>query len=143
GASREGRSGRHAGAGQEGGPARTRSPVEDAGRGRRVHGVAHVSRLARRAPVGAPYGRFDRPETDQGGARRRSLRAREGEGSRARVSRGTEAEPGREGTDPLLPRPSRGRQDLACALEDRKSTRLNSSHVKISYAVFRMKKKLA
>src|SRR5690606_39459785 len=28
-----------------------------------------------------------------------------------------------------------------CALQDRKSTRLNSSHVKISYAVFCLKKK--
>src|SRR5690606_13760969 len=28
-----------------------------------------------------------------------------------------------------------------CAIEDRKSTRLNSSHVKISYAVFCLKKK--
>src|SRR5690606_36567095 len=30
---------------------------------------------------------------------------------------------------------------LASSLEDRKSTRLNSSHVKISYAVFCLKKK--
>src|SRR5437660_2529288 len=30
---------------------------------------------------------------------------------------------------------------LACGLEDRKSTRLNSSHVAISYAVFCLKKK--
>src|SRR5690606_31422236 len=30
---------------------------------------------------------------------------------------------------------------IAAALEDRKSTRLNSSHVKISYAVFCLKKK--
>src|SRR5690606_41149939 len=37
------------------------------------------------------------------------------------------------------------RADLACRIEpisrDRKSTRLNSSHVKISYAVFCLKKK--
>src|SRR5690606_40345896 len=32
-------------------------------------------------------------------------------------------------------------QDRQHALEDRKSTRLNSSHVKISYAVFCLKKK--
>src|SRR5690606_40599076 len=32
-------------------------------------------------------------------------------------------------------------QELAIALSDRKSTRLNSSHVKISYAVFCLKKK--
>src|SRR5215475_15560787 len=36
--------------------------------------------------------------------------------------------------------PHRGRQHLRLAL-DRKSTRLNSSHVKISYAVFCLKKK--
>src|SRR5690606_33481798 len=33
------------------------------------------------------------------------------------------------------------REQLAAALQDRKSTRLNSSHVKISYAVFCLKKK--
>src|SRR5690606_39728990 len=33
------------------------------------------------------------------------------------------------------------RQDLEAAQGDRKSTRLNSSHVKISYAVFCLKKK--
>src|SRR5690349_21863755 len=35
----------------------------------------------------------------------------------------------------------RGRQRLARAPADRKSTRLNSSHVEISYAVFCLKKK--
>src|SRR5690606_39297059 len=45
---------------------------------------------------------------------------------RERVERG--AEPGRERAPEL-------------AREDRKSTRLNSSHVKISYAVFCLKKK--
>src|SRR5690606_41034466 len=33
--------------------------------------------------------------------------------------------------------------DALAALEDRKSTRLNSSHVKSSYAVFCLKKKMA
>ena len=42
---------RHARGGQEGSAARARSPVEDAGGGRRVHGLAHLSRLARRAAV--------------------------------------------------------------------------------------------
>src|SRR2546430_12440461 len=32
--------------------------------------------------------------------------------------------------------------DLLCALQDRKSTRLNSSHSQISYAVFCLKKKI-
>src|SRR5690606_39611090 len=35
-----------------------------------------------------------------------------------------------------------GKSTLVNALEDRKSTRLNSSHVKISYAVFCLKKKI-
>src|SRR5690606_41649462 len=42
-------------------------------------------------------------------------------------------EPGLRDTDPRLGHVRRGR--------DRKSTRLNSSHVKISYAVFCLKKK--
>src|SRR6266511_5746410 len=37
--------------------------------------------------------------------------------------------------------PERGHGDRAGAHQDRKSTRLNSSHVKISYAVFCLKKK--
>src|SRR5690606_40954398 len=36
---------------------------------------------------------------------------------------------------------AQGPRDPGCAGEDRKSTRLNSSHVKISYAVFCLKKK--
>src|SRR5690606_40855407 len=39
----------------------------------------------------------------------------------------------------LLPQPPNGCGDL---LRDRKSTRLNSSHVKISYAVYRLIKKI-
>src|SRR5436309_10788652 len=48
---------------------------------------------------------------------------------------------------PLLPQLRPGGSDRASGLEDhgeaedRKSTRLNSSHVKISYAVFCLKKK--
>src|SRR5690606_40994522 len=38
----------------------------------------------------------------------------------------------------LAPGPAR-KIDQVCAVEDRKSTRLNSSHVKISYAVFCLK----
>src|SRR3712207_8450043 len=34
-----------------------------------------------------------------------------------------------------------GRHECACGEEDRKSTRLNSSHANISYAVFCLKKK--
>src|SRR5690606_41181118 len=61
----------------------------------------------------------------------------------ARVGRGH-----RGGAPPRRPRPPAGQRagarDLlraANAGEDRKSTRLNSSHVKISYAVFCLKKK--
>src|SRR5690554_7357716 len=38
-------------------------------------------------------------------------------------------------------RPGGGRRRVRGASEDRKSTRLNSSHVRISYAVFCLKKK--
>src|SRR5690606_41255740 len=49
-----------------------------------------------------------------------------------------------QGPDPT-PQPDRGRhrQDRPDRRGDRKSTRLNSSHVKISYAVFCLKKKKA
>src|SRR5690606_42024921 len=43
--------------------------------------------------------------------------------------------------DPLLDRGRRGGVPRRRAQVDRKSTRLNSSHVKISYAVFCLKKK--
>src|SRR5207253_10167218 len=41
----------------------------------------------------------------------------------------------------LVPGVEAGHEALALAAEDRKSTRLNSSHVAISYAVFCLKKK--
>ena len=59
---------RHARAGQEGSAARARSAVEDAGRRRRVHGVAHLPRLAGRAAVGEAHRGLDRSAS----ARRRS-----------------------------------------------------------------------
>src|SRR3712207_7810586 len=37
--------------------------------------------------------------------------------------------------------PTSGLEPLTCSLRDRKSTRLNSSHANISYAVFCLKKK--
>src|SRR5690606_41063730 len=46
---------------------------------------------------------------------------------------------GEFGQDPFFA-PIEGREHIA-AIRDRKSTRLNSSHVKISYAVFCLKKK--
>src|SRR5690242_21492792 len=62
-----------------------------------------------------------------------------------------EREPGRGGRarrrDPGVDAVARGagdaapRRDAALAREDRKSTRLNSSHMSISYAVFCLKKK--
>ena len=60
GARREDRSGRHAGGGQEGGAARARSSVEDAGGRGRIHRLAHLSRLAGRAAVGEADRRGDR-----------------------------------------------------------------------------------
>ena len=45
---------------QEGGPARARPAVEDAGRGGRIHRLAHLSRLARRAAVDQAHRRGHR-----------------------------------------------------------------------------------
>ena len=87
--------------------------------GGRVHRVAHLSRLAGRAAVEQADRRSHRPAEDQGGARRRSLGPREGQGPHPRVPRGAQAESRREGPDPLLRRPSRRRQDVAGAVDRR------------------------
>ena len=109
---------RDARGGPEGGAARARPARQDAARGRRVHGRAHVPRLARRAAVE----QGDRRTTlDLAAARahprRGPLRPREGQGPHPRVPRGEEDAPGRQGSDPLLRRPSRRRQDLARPLD--------------------------
>ena len=109
----EGRRRRHAGGRQEGSAARARSAVEDAGGRRRVHGVADLHGLDRRAALGQAHRGLPRPAAHETGARRRPLRAREGEGPRARVPRGAQAESRREGADSLLPGPAGSGQDLA------------------------------
>src|SRR5690606_40856100 len=68
------------------------------------------------------------------------LRAERGRGAEGRGGRAVPRGPDRQGRRVRrqrtgLPRPARGGE------RDRKSTRLNSSHVKISYAVFCLKKK--
>src|SRR3712207_8704966 len=68
---------------------------------------------------------------------------------RTRYRNGTDARPSPSAHSPLADVATRDRtgtcQDLESALqskvEDRKSTRLNSSHANISYAVFCLKKK--
>src|SRR5690606_39364032 len=49
--------------------------------------------------------------------------------------------PIRGAADPRLLHLARGQERGSASARDRKSTRLNSSHVKISYAVFCLKKK--
>ena len=56
----------HARRGQEGGAARARPALEDAGGSRRVHRRAHLHRLARRAAVGEAHRRGHRPSADEG-----------------------------------------------------------------------------
>src|SRR5690349_22998688 len=61
-------------------------------------------------------------------------------GSRSRAARGDR----RSRASPFARRPAsvwRGRRPRDTSRRDRKSTRLNSSHVEISYAVFCLKKK--
>src|SRR5436305_4716583 len=55
------------------------------------------------------------------------------------VTAGGAVQPGEDAGGGLALEGARG--DLVDGLEDRKSTRLNSSHVRISYAVFCLKKK--
>src|SRR5690606_41515846 len=68
-------------------------------------------------------------------ARKASARPGAGKGFRARTGLGGAHAPARE----EAAGPARARR--AASRRDRKSTRLNSSHVKISYAVFCLKKK--
>ena len=78
--------------GQEGSDARARPALQDAGGGGGVHRLAHVSRLDHRAPLGEAHRGFDRSQAHERRARRRPFRPREGEGPRARVSGGSQAE---------------------------------------------------
>ena len=96
---------------------RAGSVVEDAGRRRRVHRLAHLPRLARGAALEQADRRSHRSAEDQADARRRPFRPREGQGSHPRIPGGPEAEPGGQGADPLLRRSSRRRQDIAGALD--------------------------
>ena len=81
-------------------------------------------------PWNEAHRRSDRSAEDQANPRRRSFRPGEGEGSHPRVPGGAEAEPGDEGADPLLRRPSRRRQDVARA--DRLRTSLGRKFVRVS-----------
>ena len=84
-AAREARCGGHARACQEGSALRTRSPVEDAGRGGGIHRLPHLPRLDHRAPMGQADRRRHRPQADEGRARCGSLGPREGQGPGPRV----------------------------------------------------------
>src|SRR5207249_11129587 len=79
---------------------------------------------------------------------RRSSDLRNGRPDARRSAESRLREPPGEPAPPQAPRPSRRESDArssrgprASREEDRKSTRLNSSHVSISYAVFCLKKK--
>ena len=117
GASREDRGRGHAGSGAERGRPRARPAVADARRGGRIHRVAHLSRLARRAALEQANRRGDRPSEDEAGSRRRAFRAGEGQGSHPRIPRGAQAESRGQGADSLLRRASGRRQDVAGAID--------------------------
>src|SRR3712207_8786982 len=90
-----------------------------------------------------PYTTLFRSEGTGGGQRAPAVRTGEGQDGRREGQRGDR---GLEPTDrPERERRARGREQSADHRrrrpEDRKSTRLNSSHANISYAVFCFKKK--
>src|SRR5205807_10072792 len=70
----------------------------------------------------------------------RSLRGRRCRRARSPGRRGTSSVPSRRAPGRLLHRQRREHRGR-CRDQDRKSTRLNSSHLVISYAVFCLKKK--
>src|SRR5690606_41171505 len=76
-------------------------------------------------------------EAEFGGQRGNRVGRGHSEASAARNTRTRPPSPGSGKTRPRHRR-SRGR---TCCVTDRKSTRLNSSHVKLSYGVFCLKKK--
>src|SRR5690606_31760634 len=103
-------------------------PVRD------VQPVAHRSALTARSPVASPHAPSRRAPKLSAGPRRTpsDWRCTNGTGMRPHA---VTARPPHQGQPIRL-----GRRDGLHEL-DRKSTRLNSSHVKISYAVFCLKKK--
>src|SRR5882672_3412289 len=80
--------------------------------GRVLH-VAHLSRLAARAPVEEPRARCDRHGRGAAHSRRGSFRPRAGEEAHPRVPRGAQAQSRRPRADPVLRRPARSREDFA------------------------------
>src|SRR5256885_7636032 len=75
---------------------------------------------------------------------RRGARAGDEEGERVRAERDAEPDkpgPGREVRERDRPDAEKARERDHAEPEDRKSTRLNSSHLVISYAVFCLQKK--
>ena len=84
--------------------------VADVGRS---DGRAQLSRLAAVDAVGQELQGQAGPQLRAGGARRRPLRPRQGQGTHRRVSRRAEPPEEAEGADPVPRRTSRRRQDLA------------------------------
>src|SRR5207249_1415138 len=89
---------------------------------------------AARDAAAVPRGRTRRVERGAGAHGR-------GGGSAPAASRAPDLEAGTHSGGEPDERPAREPGPLAAARQDRKSTRLNSSHVSISYAVFCLKKK--
>ncbi len=105
------------GGGTQGSRPRARPSREAAVGRRRVRRHPHLPRMDHHAAVDVVHGGQPRSRACSAGARRRSLRPREGEGSDHRVPRRREAAERDLGADPLLRRAARSRQDLARALD--------------------------
>jgi len=77
----------------------------------------YTPRLAGESALGCVHRRPAGAEKSQEGARRRPLQFSRGQGSHPGIPRRTQAQVGRQRPDPVLPRPSRSRQDVPGAVD--------------------------
>ncbi len=101
----------------EGRRSRARAPRAAAPGGGGVRRDPHLPRVDHHLAVGHAHRGQPRPRACAHDARRRPLRPREGQGPDRRAPRGREAPQQGLGTDPLLRRPARRRQDIARAVD--------------------------
>src|SRR5690606_12055341 len=114
----------------------------DEGSGSSRQASAQVVHTSVRSAITLPSANASSPGSLAGAGWARNIgRTRSMDHLAERVSRGPTQQARSGPSGPAAANPRRGRQASGRDGQDRKSTRLNSSHVKSSYAVFCLKKK--